>query len=536
MALGEINLKCSDFLTNVFNSFSQLKSSDIFTDVTLVSDDNKQIQAHKIILSAGSEYFRDILSDKSHPHPMLCLDNVGSEDLAWIIQYLYVGEVSVPQSSLPKFLKVANKLKCVGLNEKILPNLSQKWGSGTLVSSESTTKFDENQAQVTEEVGPEEELNSLPKFDEIQAQDNEEIEEPLFINLKDYEYVEATDKYNKSEINSSLSDDESITEDSWKTLISNQDPGATNKSMKEISQFDKAQVQDAEEIEEPLFIKDVEHREAIDNNSDLDNKIRISTEAMTETVLNTKELKSLPDFCRIEGKIFSMSQLKQFLKEIYHRNEDGIFSCNYCAIIQKSSGSIMEHVQTHVENLEFDCDRCGKIFKKTHSLRAHKNGKKCDQRQLINPDESWKTQTSNHDPDATKKEKKDKAWEIKNIVAQTIASMEKSKKTWKRLRFTQNVLEPLLKARKIRIKGSTDKSKKYLADRYQRKIKRMREEIRDSQEIFPGEKDKHLVSESWGFKDLRVEISQGLLQIEILDKRNKKETNYGYRTDAFEIN
>ena len=63
MAIGEINLKCSDFLTNVFNSFSQLKASDIFTDVTLVSDDNKQIQAHKIILSAGSEYFRDILSD-----------------------------------------------------------------------------------------------------------------------------------------------------------------------------------------------------------------------------------------------------------------------------------------------------------------------------------------------------------------------------------------------------------------------------------------------------------------------------------------
>ena len=54
--------------------------------------------------------------------------------------------------------------------------------------------------------------------------------------------------------------------------------------------------------------------------------------------------------------------------------------------------------------------------------------------------------------------------------------------------------------------------------------------------MFTGEKDKYLVNESWGFGDLRVEISQGLLQIEILDKRNKKETNYGYRTDAFEIN
>ena len=100
MAVEHINLTCSDFLANVCSSFTQLKGSDTFTDVTLVSDDNMQIQAHKLILSVGSEYFRDILSDKSHAHPMLCLDGVSSVDLEWILKYLYVGEVSVPQSSL----------------------------------------------------------------------------------------------------------------------------------------------------------------------------------------------------------------------------------------------------------------------------------------------------------------------------------------------------------------------------------------------------------------------------------------------------
>ena len=117
MNKGQIDLKCSDFLANVFSSFNKLHNSDLFTDVTLVTDDNKTIQAHKLILSAGSKYFRDILSDKSHPHPMLCLDGVSSEYLVCIIKYLYVGEVSVPQSSLQKFLQIANKLKCYGLNE-----------------------------------------------------------------------------------------------------------------------------------------------------------------------------------------------------------------------------------------------------------------------------------------------------------------------------------------------------------------------------------------------------------------------------------
>ena len=195
MALGEINLKCSDFLTNVFNSFSQLKSSDSFTDVTLVSEDNNHIQAHKIILSAGSEYFRDILSNKSHPHPMLCLDNVASEDLAWIIHYLYVGEVSVPQSSLPKFLKVANKLKCYGLNEEILPALSHKWGAGTLLSSESTTNkgIQETDMNKIQEIS----MNKIQETNMIKTEEKKEVEAPLFITDDEYNNFPYQDKSEK---------------------------------------------------------------------------------------------------------------------------------------------------------------------------------------------------------------------------------------------------------------------------------------------------------------------------------------------------
>ena len=163
----------------------------------------------------------------------------------------------------------------------------------------------------------------------------------------------------------------------------------------------------------------------------------------------------------------SIDQLKRFLKEIYHRNEDGFYSCNYCAIFQKGSSHIMEHAQIHVESLEFDCDGCGNIFKKTDSLRAHKNYK-CVQRQLNSQDGGPSDEYKDED-EVTKGIKKGKVWEIKNIVDQTIASMETSKKTWKRLSFSQNVIEPLLKAGIIRFNGS---STKYLADRYQKKIKK----------------------------------------------------------------
>ena len=47
---------------------------------------------------------------------MLCLDGINSSDLNNIIDYLYKGELLIPESSLTQFLKIATKLKCSGLD------------------------------------------------------------------------------------------------------------------------------------------------------------------------------------------------------------------------------------------------------------------------------------------------------------------------------------------------------------------------------------------------------------------------------------
>ena len=59
------SLKWNDFQTNVVNFFRKLRDEDDFYDVTLVSDDRQQVSAHKIVLSASSEYFRTILKSSN---------------------------------------------------------------------------------------------------------------------------------------------------------------------------------------------------------------------------------------------------------------------------------------------------------------------------------------------------------------------------------------------------------------------------------------------------------------------------------------
>ena len=74
-------LKWNDFQCNVTKSFSNLRKEADFYDATLISDDQKQMFAHKVVLSFSSEFFKNILKQNKHSQPLLCLDGINSNEL-----------------------------------------------------------------------------------------------------------------------------------------------------------------------------------------------------------------------------------------------------------------------------------------------------------------------------------------------------------------------------------------------------------------------------------------------------------------------
>ena len=50
----KFSLKWNDFHSNVSKSFEMLRNEEYLQDVTLVSDDDFQVKAHKLVLSASS--------------------------------------------------------------------------------------------------------------------------------------------------------------------------------------------------------------------------------------------------------------------------------------------------------------------------------------------------------------------------------------------------------------------------------------------------------------------------------------------------
>merc|ERR1712083_649025 len=109
-------LRWNDFESNISVAFREIREEKDFFDCTL-SCGERQIQAHKIILSACSPFFRTILKQNPHQHPLLYLKGVEFVHLQDVLIFMYHGEVNVAQEELNSFLSVAEDLQVKGLTQ-----------------------------------------------------------------------------------------------------------------------------------------------------------------------------------------------------------------------------------------------------------------------------------------------------------------------------------------------------------------------------------------------------------------------------------
>ena len=93
MSSEKFCLKWNDFESNISGAFRELREEKDFFDVTLACDEN-QIKAHKVIISACSPFFRQVLRQNPHQHPLLYMRGVNFTDLQSVLTFMYQGEVS----------------------------------------------------------------------------------------------------------------------------------------------------------------------------------------------------------------------------------------------------------------------------------------------------------------------------------------------------------------------------------------------------------------------------------------------------------
>merc|ERR1712142_1133057 len=126
-------LKWNEFEENIRHSFQALRHQKKLFDVTLATDDGHQIEAHRVILSSGSDFFYDIFTKCAQTNMLVYLKGIPKSELEYIIDFLYYGETFVTQDELNSFLTTAQELKVKGLqtldeettNIELKPNIEE---------------------------------------------------------------------------------------------------------------------------------------------------------------------------------------------------------------------------------------------------------------------------------------------------------------------------------------------------------------------------------------------------------------------------
>lgn len=100
----------------MIQAFQRLYNDEVMVDCTL-SCAGGTIKAHKVVLAACSPYFTSLFTSFTNPYqyPVIILKDMPFADLKAIIEFMYRGEVTVPQSTLPSVLESGkSSLVCYG--------------------------------------------------------------------------------------------------------------------------------------------------------------------------------------------------------------------------------------------------------------------------------------------------------------------------------------------------------------------------------------------------------------------------------------
>jgi len=318
-------LRWNDFQSNISNALEDLRNDKDFFDVTLACED-EQIQAHKVILSACSPFFRNVLRRNPHQNPLLYLKGVRYTDIQAVLNFMYHGEVNVAQDELNSFLSVAEDLKVKGLTQ----NNSEPQDVIINTTDKQKPQYRHPPPPLQRNAPPPTQKHKAETFNHKRppTADDDIIEETVHI---------------KSEPRESQSTSPTI----------NAEPAV----------YSSSQAQNIAPVEHSLvsYQEDAGYEDYAHYGEDHQYG-DVATFQGVDGELNKS------------GKRSSMveDEFENFFKSNSALIDGGAWSCFLCGKIAAHIGNMRQHFEAHHFSLgAIQCEVCEKIFKTKHSLATH---------------------------------------------------------------------------------------------------------------------------------------------------------------------
>ena len=105
------SLKWHTYSDHLKTMMKDLMMNEDFSDVTLVTEDKKQMKANGTILSTCSPVFKDIIKKEKNSSTIMYLRGIQFSELESIMQFIYLGEATFYEERMDEFLAVAKSLE-----------------------------------------------------------------------------------------------------------------------------------------------------------------------------------------------------------------------------------------------------------------------------------------------------------------------------------------------------------------------------------------------------------------------------------------
>ena len=138
--MEQFQFNYSEFKNNVADTFKDLFSDEDFTNVTLVTSDEKEISAHKVILASASPILKRILMKNPNKHPLIFFNSIGSSVVDQLVKFIYLGECTVAEEDLVSFIEAGKSLQVKGLTD----DLGQPDAEDSVENQERKNSRDQN--------------------------------------------------------------------------------------------------------------------------------------------------------------------------------------------------------------------------------------------------------------------------------------------------------------------------------------------------------------------------------------------------------
>lgn len=116
MSVKSLQLVWDEHLKSIGKLFEKLYEDEQMVDVTISCRDGN-IRAHKIVLSAASPYFQNVLNENPCKHPTLIMRGTSFLDMQKLIQYMYRGTIDVSVERVNAIIQLALDLDVKGFEK-----------------------------------------------------------------------------------------------------------------------------------------------------------------------------------------------------------------------------------------------------------------------------------------------------------------------------------------------------------------------------------------------------------------------------------